>query len=796
MLEKPIHSVEVLPITPPSPLFGRAGELKRLRDLVAAGDVVWLYGASGIGRRGLAASVAAQFVDRPGGVLWFSVYYDDALMLSNRIARAYGISALATDDVATQLEMAQALLEQNRPLIVLDGPLSLGVITQFLKQCIPPHHPLMLTSGIPAEGQWTIFQLDKLNDKDAEQFYRHAAHFDEQIRSVLLAPFLHYIQGHPLGLSIAAKQITGANVTQTHFTSLLPETPTGPENRALGVLAAAYGLLDAPAQGLFLLLGSLFTDRIGIPLLSAISGVSERTLPGILHQLAKRGFCEEVRLGDHPPFYRVHDLARTFARSRLQAQNKLEATRNRILNNTMKFVKLHAGETDAAAYDTLAREMDNLWGTARYAATSQQFDMLETLFKLLGQHGTQNVIHARGYQGFYALLGRLLTSQSEQPGQSIKPFVPEATQEFKTLPPELPPLPPDEPVRMVIDTEAIRTLSRETLEIALEEATTNSNHTQALKLAMALGDWYTRHKQPELAVPKYQLAATLSQELSDDARRLMTYENLAAVLLSLHESQQAIEASRHAIEMINGENYPGRKGRIITVMGDAYVQAGDHDNALVTYQEAVAILEKSGDAVAIGLAQGKLATTLLDKGDFQEATIVLAQSAARFEQVGRRDLQGRALGNLGTAFGRMGRWKEAGQRHTLALQIAREIGDIEDERFQLSNLAFVAEAEGFYDWAIYYSRQALYLALIGGDRAAIAQITLDLGRLLLTDASQLPQAIRLLEASVDLDPSDDAVRFLGRAKGRFDRLVREGYTFMPAENDLQVFAQAAYEANT
>ncbi|MBI5931288.1 MAG: tetratricopeptide repeat protein [Chloroflexi bacterium] len=793
MLEKPIHSIEVLPVTPPSPLFGRAGELKRLRDLVAAGDVVWLYGPSGIGRRGLAASVAAQFVERPGGVLWFSVYYDDMMMLSNRVARAYGISALATDDVSTQLDMAQALLEQNHPLLVLDGPLSVGVITQFLKQCIPQHHPVIITSGVPTEGQWTTFQLDKLNDKDAEQFYRHEAQLDDQTRTALLAPFLHYIQGHPLGLLVAAKQTTGANVTPTHFTSKLPETPAGPENRTLGVLAAAYGLLDAPAQGLFLLLGSLFTDRIGIPLLSVISGVSERTLPGIVQQLTKRGFCDEIRQADQPPLYRVHDLARTFARSRLQAQDKLEATRNRILNNTMKFVKLHAAEPNTTSYDILAREMDNLWGTARYAASTQQFDVVESLFKLLGQHSTQNVIHARGYQGFYALLGRLLTSQAEKPGQSIKPFVPEATQEFRTLAPETP---PEEPVRMVIDTEAIRTLSRETLEIALEEATANNNRPQALKLAMALGDWYTRHKQPEEAVSKYQLAVTISHELGDHDRRLMVYENLAGVQLTLNEPHKALEAAQHAVEMIDGGNYPVRKGRIITVMGDAQSLAGEHDSALKTYQEAINILEKSGDSVAIGLAQGKLATTLLDKGDLQEATIVLAQSAARFEQVGRRDLQGRALGNLGTAFGRMGRWKEAGQRHTLALQIAREMGDIEDERFQLSNLAFVAEAEGYYDWAIYYSRQALYLALVAGDRASIAQITLDLGRLLLTDANQLPQAIRLLEVSVDLDPSDDAVRFLGRAKSRYERLVREGYAFVFAENDLQVYAQAAYETHS
>lgn len=795
MLEKPIHSIEVLPVIPPTPLLGRAGELKRLRDLIAAGDVVWLYGPSGIGRRALAASVAAQMVDRPGGVLWFSVYYDDVVMLINRIARAYGISALATDDTATQLEMAQALLEQNHPLLVIDGPLSPSVITQFIKQCIPPHYPVLITGSVPAEGQWTIFQLDKLGERDAEQLFREHAHVDEQTRTALLAPFLHYIQGHPLGILVAAKQVIEANLTTTHFTSRLPETPDGPENRTLGVFGAAYGLLDAPAQGLFLLVGSLFTDRIGIPLLSAISGVSERTLPMILQLLVKRGFCEEVHQGDQPVIYRVSDLARTFARSRLQAQNKLEATRSRILNNTMKFIKLHGAETTPAAYDALAREMDNIWGTARYAASTQQFDVVDAIFKLLGQHSTQNVIHARGYQGFYALLGRLLTSQSEKPGQSVKAFIPASTQEFAaiSLTPELPPV-QLEPVRMVIDTQSIPTLSRETLENALDEATSKGNRPQALKLAMALGDWYNRHKQPEEAVAKYQLAATLSQEVGDEGRRLMIYEKLAAVQLTLNEPYEAIEAAKQALVLVESENNLVRKGRIITVMGDAHSQAGDLDTALNRYQVAVDVLEKSGDLVAIGLAQGKLATTLLDRGDFQDATIVLAQSATTFEHAGRRDLQGRALGNLGTAFGRMGRWKEAGQRHTLALQIAREVGDIEDERFQLINLAFVAEAEGYYDWAIYYDRQALYLALIAGDSASIAQITLDLGRLLLSDASQLPQAIRLLEASVDLDPSDDAVRLLGRAKSRHDRLVRESYPLVPAENDLQIYAQVAYEA--
>jgi tetratricopeptide (TPR) repeat protein len=192
---------------------------------------------------------------------------------------------------------------------------------------------------------------------------------------------------------------------------------------------------------------------------------------------------------------------------------------------------------------------------------------------------------------------------------------------------------------------------------------------------------------------------------------------------------------------------------------------------------------------------GKAATLYMDMNELQDATVVLAQSAALFEKAGRRDLQGQALGNLGTTFGRLGRWKEAGYRHSLALQIARDIEDIEEERFQLSNLAYVCEAEGHIDWAIHYNRQALYISLIEGHQDSIADITLSLGRVLLMDAtaSNLKQAILLLEKSVDLNPQDEAVRLLGRAQRRLERLESAGYSVPAAETNLQTYAQSAYE---
>ncbi|NDJ85267.1 MAG: hypothetical protein GYB66_05240 [Chloroflexi bacterium] len=141
----------------------------------------------------------------------------------------------------------------------------------------------------------------------------------------------------------------------------------------------------------------------------------------------------------------------------------------------------------------------------------------------------------------------------------------------------------------------------------------------------------------------------------------------------------------------------------------------------------------------------------------------------------------------------MGRWKEAGQRHMLALQIARETEDVEEERYQLSNLAYVAEAEGHHEWAVHYNRQALYLGLVAGDDAMVANLTLNLGRLLMNNAAQLPQAVLLLEESVHLAPEDEAIRLLNRLRTRLDRLQETGYPLAEPIRDLQVYAQSAYE---
>lgn len=804
MLEQPIFSTDALPIQPPPTLYGRQTELEQLRIQVKDGRMTWLDGVSGSGRRSLAATVASEMVNTAGGVLWLGVYYDNLLMLAGRISRAYGVAALSTDDLASQLEIVQALLAKNKPLIVIDGPISPTVIQQFGQRVRSVRLPVIIAGSPYKAGDWEVIHLGKLKDKDAESIYRHYSQVTPEVtRGAIIAPLLNYVEGHPLALMVAGIQVREKLMATSHFTSLLPETPTGAPYRTLGVYATAYSQLDSTAQGLLLLGGALFVDRVGLHLLSRVSGAPEKNLKPLMELLVKRGFCQAISQYDQPPIYRFHDLARIFARQMLKARQQLDGAYTRILRGIHQFIETHTEETSEANYDALVREMDHILGAAQFATSIQDRETVKSIFKMLGQHGTQNVIHARGYQSFYERLGQLLTGKpinyEEELAQVVEseaapePIEGKLIRETYQSPV---PILANQP-RARIAVEQLMSMSREALQGALNEAMGAQDDEAAAQLSFALGEWYTRHRQIGNALPNYQEAARLYQKADQPAQALRSLQGVIRACVELERAQEAIGYIQAALPLVSSQPDPTQhttiKGQLLTLLGDAYARLGQFAEGIEAYTQAGDIYQATQDWLNTGLNLSKKAVILMDTAQLDSAVVVLAQAVDFFERAGRRDLQGRTLGNLGAAFGRLGRYREAGQRHMLALKLARETTDIEEERYQLMNLSFVSEAEGHLSWAIHYSRQALYLALVSSDREAMGEIAYTLGRLLLNDIPQLAQAIVLLQHAVDIGGQDDAVRLLNRAKTRHQRLTASGQTISPAETDLLRYTQTAYE---
>src|SRR5437763_6497848 len=120
----PIRNAKLLPVQPPGQIIGRNRELGSVHVTLKVGSAVFLSGQSGIGKTALAAILATAYIaSNPGGVLWFNVMEDDIELLIARVGRAYGVNSLTVpgDSSSNNAEVVHALLQKNRPLIVLDG---------------------------------------------------------------------------------------------------------------------------------------------------------------------------------------------------------------------------------------------------------------------------------------------------------------------------------------------------------------------------------------------------------------------------------------------------------------------------------------------------------------------------------------------------------------------------------------------------------------------------------------------------------------------------------------------------
>ncbi|NDJ84389.1 MAG: hypothetical protein GYB66_00750, partial [Chloroflexi bacterium] len=654
MIEHPVHTIEALPVTVRSTLYGRDQQRQQLEAVLESTGVVWLYGTPGIGRRALAAHLAAERVTQQGGVLWFQAYHDDILMLASRVSRAYSVAALSTDDVGTQIEMARALLQQNQPLLVIEGPVAPGILAQFVQLSVPPDVPVILIAHTPVDGPWQRIGLSPLLDRDAEMVYREAGHLEESRRSALLAPLINYVEGLPNSLVVAGRQSANAGITSTHLASLLPRAPAGAENRALGVYAAAHSILDSASQGLFLLLGALFVDRIGLQLLQGVSRVPEETLVRLLDILVDRGLVDVYPVGGQSRrLYRVHDLARIYARRRLQSAGQLGATRQRILEGIVRFLEDFTQQANETSFDALVLEMVHFLGAARYCLSQNDVDTLRRIFMLLGKHGNQNIIHARGYIPFYDRLGRMLSGKPEEPEPLFRRLIQRVPPSASQTPDEL--AAADTASFTPPDTQQVVAMSREALQETIASARQAGNNAEVARLLVALADWYTRYQRYDQALEHYQEAfGYFDVQPAEDERLLPLLNKLAASLLQLGQAEDAMPYINRGLAVADELGYQDIKGILMVALGDAQLQRGDDVRALSAYQQAAELLEADGDLVNTGLALGKAANILLDQGEFQEATVVLAQVAALFDRAGRRDLQGQALGNLGTAFGHMG----------------------------------------------------------------------------------------------------------------------------------------------
>ncbi|MBZ0308210.1 MAG: hypothetical protein K8I82_19245 [Anaerolineae bacterium] len=739
-----------------------------------------------MGKTAIAATLAAQTLQKGQTVLWLHTNTLEKML--RQTLWLYEIRA--EQDITSQVA---SLLKKYQPLVIISGSQQHDAAAQFVWACTHHQVAALLIHETAADGPWEPVLVRRLGYGDSQQLFTSIA----GIEPPELSQFLNYCDGHPLSVELAARQIASRAVDLATIVAKLPASSTTLRQRVLAVIDAAFHSLDTGNQGLLLALCANFSHGISADVIRVVINSSLGITQQLCQQVAKRGFIT-ARTTDGHTYYLTHSLIQEFATMELHTNNRYMQAKNRLLESIVKFAK-----SNTLSRELLVLEMDNFIGAAAYAVETEKLDVLRVLLMMLNQHS--GLTERRGYaEDIRRLAGHLGAAAAAIPDEVIDG---EFIEEKPSPPPSSIPLVdstlkttdirPPESLEATLPQELNSTalipadsplISCQALEIALQAATNRRDKPEMARLSVEVGRCYAEQQQPDRAMLFYQQAIDINQEIGDLANVLIALEYLTLISQVMEGPEQSLTHTRRGFNIARQLGDQATMARFLSLSGDAYAKLGDTNNAINVFKQAIKIERGMNRPEETGITLGKLAAIYMDCNRYREAAAALSQAVSLFTEIGRKDLHGRALGNLGTALGHLGHWREAGQRHAAALHIARETGDVDEEYFQLRNLAYVAEMEGLLKWAVNYNRQALYLALLARDGTAISELTFELGRLLAVEEETIPQAAILLQHSIGLNARLEALRLLETVRSRMKKQDKK----YPAEPDIYTYAAGSY----
>ena len=403
--EAPAHKAQSLPVMLPGKLVGRDAALAQVYSQLKANKPFVIYGASGIGKTALAATLASAYTELPGGVLWLNVNNSPLEELIVRVGRAYGVDEITNSENPVGMVGAVAsTLTSNKPLIVLDGVHNAAATSQFISRCADGL-PVLLVSKDALEG-WPGVELEGLDDDSGvallKQLVGENAGSDEDLDELS-----SILEGIPFALTIAAGTMKIAKQSPADYLTAFEQIPSSAgATPQLLALTIGFRALNNALQGILLLLGSTFSGGASVELLSLMSGAPQETIEQVMTMLSHTHFVlQDERFGD--PYYYLHEVTYGFAQTWLRGSNRLENLQIKVRDSVLDYARKYTLNSPGA-FDHLAAEMDQIIGVANWCGERGERDMVNQLVMNLTKAG--DFVSERGYLYELLALRRLSSS--------------------------------------------------------------------------------------------------------------------------------------------------------------------------------------------------------------------------------------------------------------------------------------------------------------------------------------------------------------------------------------------------
>ncbi len=790
--EAPAHQANALPVMlPPGKLIGRDLVLARVYSQLKENKPVLVYGASGIGKTALAATLASAYTGVAGGVLWLNVNNTPFPELLARIGRAYNLRDVATsDNPITLVSTAMNAVTSSRPLVVFDGQVNAQAISEFIMRCTDKL-PILLVNEAEVSGPWTNVPLGILEADAAATMFRNLAPEQTDGLSDLMAA----LDDIPFAIAVAAGAIRAKKQTPAAFLAALPKSVNA--TAPLRTLTASFGTLTSPLQGLLLLMGATLRGETSVELFSLIANAPEDTVMQALNVLAAQHLIERFQRYGRP-YYRLHVITHTFAQTWLRGTGRLEGLQNKVRDAVLAYARKFSGTPDR-----LATEMDNFLAVARWAADQGDRDVANQLAVALMQAG--DFVNARGYVYELLMLRRLAASSTTAfPAYGDQP-VPAA------------PLPvqPDEDEDLVEAEDEGEPIAAD-LEPEDEDEEEPSVTSQPLRTPPPLSPVPTTTQSqppaqpitppPQRQSPPVQPAATppappvvtsqpssqpsasplrpaastmplpitdededLIDEDSQDIAPIEDEEEEASEPIAVPEETDELAKLRAALNTARQQGNRARQAELQSSIAQEQVKRGQETEAITSYSDALNTYETLNDQAGL-LSTLEALAALTAKTENSQAAVLHAQRGIDLaEDLRNEPSQRNLLTILGDARQQLGESDNAISAYSEALDLARAASDKANEAMILYKLAYAQLDNGEPDQAVQSFEDALTLFREQGRRDYEGRTLAGLGTAS-GESEHWPEAIKFYTSALYIaremkDREEEMLRLsdLGRA---------------------------------
>jgi tetratricopeptide (TPR) repeat protein len=214
---------------------------------------------------------------------------------------------------------------------------------------------------------------------------------------------------------------------------------------------------------------------------------------------------------------------------------------------------------------------------------------------------------------------------------------------------------------------------------------------------------------------------------NDDTKKREYAVRAGIAAQSRYANDAAVDHFRRVLPLVAEPD----RAPILRRLGKVLELRGGWSDAEATFNEAVELCDRIGDAAEQARAHTDLAETLRKQGRFEEARQQLARAGGIFTSIDDDGGLGLVLHLEGTLASQQGQYDAARASYERSLEIRERRGDTASVGSLLSNLALVAECVGDLEHARVMNERALAIREDVGDRWPICVSQNNLGMIAL-----------------------------------------------------------------